>query len=232
MDSTQIAVSPSLVAAARTRASFDWSESVIVVPAVLALLAVVSFLFVDLPLGAWVKVGSFPDGIDKFLEASEHFGTFYGHVLIFLLIFAMDPAHRRNLVRLGAAAWSAGLATNVIKLLIARTRPKYHDFASLASGHGFLGFAPGLPGGSRIQGFPSAHTATAVGFAVALAHVYPRGRRVFYLLAGLVGLQRIATSSHFASDVLAGAAVGWLVGVAFTSSRVGRRFDSFETSAP
>ena len=48
-------------------------------------------------------------------------------------------------------------------------------------------------------------------------------------MAGIVGLQRIATSSHFASDVLAGAFVGWIVGHLFTSrNRLTSRLDSFE----
>ena len=239
MDPTQFALSPASTRSLDT-ARHDSSRqhsfrisSAIVIPTGLAISAFVAFFLVDRPLAGLLKTTSLPDGIDKFLEAAEHFGTFYGHVLAFLLIAALDPAHRRQLVRIAAAAWSAGLAANVIKLFIARTRPKYFDFTSLTAGHGFLGFAPGLPGGSRIQSFPSAHTATAVGFAVALAHVYPKGRGVFYLFAALVGLQRIATSSHFASDVLAGAVVGWLVGHAFmTSNRLTRRFDSFEAITP
>jgi membrane-associated phospholipid phosphatase len=202
------------------------------VPAVLIALAVIAIVVVDLPLAALAKRGGLPDGLDKFLEAAEHFGTFYGHVIAFLLIGALDPAHRRHIVRIAAAAWSAGLAANLVKLVIARTRPKYFDFNSLTAGHGFLGFAPGLPGGSRIQGFPSAHTATAVAFCVALSSVYPRGRNVFTLLAILVGLQRIATSSHFASDILVGACIGWLVGHAFTGrNRLTNRLDTFEAAS-
>jgi membrane-associated phospholipid phosphatase len=199
------------------------------IPATLLTLSGLSISTIDIPLASLTKRISFPDGIDKFLEAGEHFGTFYGHVLIFLVIWALDPAHRRSIARIAAAAWSAGLAANLVKLCIARTRPKYFDFDSLSAGHGFLGFAPGLPGGSRIQGFPSAHTATAVGFAIALAFVYPRGRSVFLFLAAIVGIQRIATTSHFASDVLAGALVGWIVGHLFTSRNfLTSRLDSFE----
>ena len=231
MDSTPIAAAAPLLHLAPDRANLRASPSSLVgaVPVTLIAMALLSIAAIDLPLAALAKGRSLPDGIDKLLEAGEHFGTFYGHVLIFLVIWAIDPAHRRSIVRIAAAAWSAGLAANIVKLCIARTRPKYFDFESLAAGHGFLGFAPGLPGGSRIQGFPSAHTATAVGFAIALAYVYPRGRTVFLLMAGIVGLQRIATSSHFASDVLVGAFVGWIVGQLFTSrNRLTSRLDSFE----
>ncbi|OAI57894.1 hypothetical protein AYO47_01545 [Planctomyces sp. SCGC AG-212-M04] len=235
MDSTPIAAAaPSLpLTQDHARLQLPWLSSLnVAIPGALVVLAIVSAASIDLPLGAFAKRGSLPDGIDKFLEAGEHFGTFYGHVLIFLTIWALDPAHRRSIVRIAAAAWSAGLAANIVKLCIARTRPKYFDFDSLTAGHGFLGFAPGLPGGSKIQGFPSAHTATAVGFAIALAYVYPRGRNVFLLLAAIVGLQRIATSSHFASDIFAGACIGWIVGHLFTSrNSLTSRLDSFEATS-
>jgi len=232
MDSTPIAATapPISLAPLQPELRSRWLSSLdSAVPGALVALSLLSIALVDIPLASFAKGGSFPDGIGKFLEAAEHFGTFYGQVLIFLAIWALDPAHRRSIVRLGVTAWSAGLAANVVKLFVARTRPKYFDFDSLTAGHGFLGFALGLPGGSKIQGFPSAHTATAVAFAIALAHVYPRGRTVFLLMAGLVGLQRIETNSHFASDVLAGAFVGWIVGTFFTSrNSLTSRLDSFE----
>ena len=51
----------------------------------------------------------------------------------------------------------------------------------------------------------------AVGLAVMLSSLFPRGRVLFSVMAILVGMQRIVVSAHFPSDVFAGAAVGWLV---------------------
>ncbi len=232
MDSTSVTALGSPIAGGASRFHFELPGGK-TVPGVLLVLAILSVAFVDRPLAALISRDGVPDGLKKLLEAAEHFGTFYGHVLAFLLIALLDREHRRRLVRIGAAAWSAGLAANVVKLLVARTRPKYFDFDSLTAGAGFLGLAPGLAGGSRIQSFPSAHTATAVAFAIALSHAYPRGRAGFFILAGLVGLQRLATSSHFASDVLAGAIVGWIVGQLFTSSNaMTERFNTFEAATP
>ncbi|MCE9527851.1 MAG: phosphatase PAP2 family protein, partial [Planctomycetales bacterium] len=50
-----------------------------------------------------------------------------------------------------------------------------------------------------------------------LAYLYPRGRWLFAILAALVGLQRMHSLNHYLSDVLAGAAIGTLVGIAATS---------------
>jgi membrane-associated phospholipid phosphatase len=74
-------------------------------------------------------------------------------------------------------------------------------------GQWFSALGAGSPG----QSFPSAHTATAVGFAAALTWLYPQGRLLFPLLAVLVGCQRIACGAHYLSDVLVGAAAGCLV---------------------
>jgi membrane-associated phospholipid phosphatase len=66
--------------------------------------------------------------------------------------------------------------------------------------------------------FPSGHAITA--FAAAAAILAARGRRAAWwpvplvlLLAGLVGLSRIAVGAHWPLDILAGAAGGWLSGL-------------------
>jgi membrane-associated phospholipid phosphatase len=190
------------------------------------------FAFIDIPVAHWLRETEVPDGIEKFFEAAEHFGTFHGQVLALLLMYALHPEGRRRLFRVAAAAWCAGLAANIVKLTVSRCRPKYFDFSSVTASHGFLGIFDFGAGGSRCQGFPSAHMACAVGFCVALSHLFPRGRHVFALIAVLVGLQRMESSSHFASDVVAGALVGWLVGLLFTGGRIGRVFDAIEAPEP
>jgi membrane-associated phospholipid phosphatase len=193
----------------------------------------VLFQWVDVPLARWLSGSPIPRDLQKALEAAEHFGTFYGEVLIIGALFASIPGDRRQLPRVAASAWIAGLSADVMKLLIARWRPKYFDFVSVTSSHGFLALFPFGEGGSRHQSFPSAHTATAVGFCIALSHLYPRGRVAFWMLAALVGLQRMESQSHFASDVIAGALVGWLVGRFMTGdSVIAKRFDRFEAAAP
>ncbi len=50
--------------------------------------------------------------------------------------------------------------------------------------------------------------AAAAGLTAALIWLYPRGRWLFVLFAALAGCQRMASGSHFPSDVLWGAAIG------------------------
>ncbi|MBI5042947.1 MAG: phosphatase PAP2 family protein [Nitrospirae bacterium] len=60
--------------------------------------------------------------------------------------------------------------------------------------------------------FPSGHTASSFALAAILSSVYPKGRYIFYSLAGIASLSRIYLDSHFASDVFAGAVIGAWIG--------------------
>jgi membrane-associated phospholipid phosphatase len=131
----------------------------------------------------------------------------------------------------GVEAVTVGLvATGAVKLLAGRTRPyvdkaRPHDFA----------FARGFRG-SHSQSFPSGHTtvgfATAAGVTSTVAAHSPGARwplgAALYGSATLMGLARIYEDRHWASDVVGGAAVGTLSGLAvsrYHRTRPGGRVD-------
>jgi membrane-associated phospholipid phosphatase len=149
------------------------------------------------------------------LSIGVYFGDGLGVAILMLTVFVLDPARRWALPRLLCCAYGAGLAANGLKLLLARKRPHSFDFAVGDVWATFGTWLPGTSLGSKWQSFPSAHTATAVGFAAGLVWLYPRGRWLFPLFAVLVGCQRIQSGAHFTSDVLAGAALGSLIALAF-----------------
>ncbi|MBK0402337.1 phosphatase PAP2 family protein [Adhaeribacter sp. BT258] len=71
----------------------------------------------------------------------------------------------------------------------------------------------GGEGGRKHQSFPSSHTSTAFTFATSIATVYKDHKwipPVAYGMATLVGLSRIHDNQHWATDVMAGAAVGFI----------------------
>lgn len=165
----------------------------------------------------------------------ELFGDAQGVVLIVLVIFLFSRATRPYLPRVVACAFGGGLAADVVKLLVVRVRPRAFDLQGgvLQSFHGFRLWVPLHHGSglwdSGLQSFPSAHTATAVGLAVGLAWLWPRGRNGFLALAMLVACQRVVVSAHFLSDTLIGAAVGGLVAAYCIDRRgLGQRFDRWE----
>ena len=125
-------------------------------------------------------------------------------------MWQLDRSRRWAVPGVAATALLSGLAADGVKMLIARARPHHFDFL----GSVWSSFGPWLPLGSlgsASQSFPSAHTATAVGLAIALICIYPAARGLFCVLPLLVAYQRMDSGAHFLSDVLCGAAVGCLV---------------------
>jgi membrane-associated phospholipid phosphatase len=192
----------------------------------------VAALLVDQPVAQYVKLGKVPGDFKSLVRLSEAFA--YGGTvgLIILLAAVLDPRGWRVVPRLAITAFGAGLLADGLKLLVARERP------SLAEASGpildtFVGWLPLFQGNHRLQSFPSGHTATAVGLAVALGTLYPRGWWLFVAIAALSGFQRIESESHFLSDVLVGAAIGCLVGAGCTArTRLGRWLAVREGEAP
>lgn len=171
----------------------------------------------DHRLSGFIKSHRLRGDAADLLHAAEHFGTPFGAVLILVTIWLTHPEMRQ---RLGRVLWVpiiAGMSANIIKLLISRRRPNAFEFEQsiLASFEGMFRLGSG---GSRLQGFPSAHTAFAFGFAVMLGTMWPVARKWFLCLAILVAAQRVGSCAHFPSDVCAGAALGWLIGWYSTGS--------------
>jgi membrane-associated phospholipid phosphatase len=118
-----------------------------------------------------------------------------------------------------------------IKLLAGRQRP-FVDVKNPYSFQLWRGFE-----GDQYRSFASGHSTTAFAFASTLTREtqfwWPHGAflvgTVFYGGATMVGLSRIYNNMHWASDVMAGAAIGTIVGlkvVKYTHSHPGNSIDN------
>lgn len=198
-------------------------------PWLLLLAGVFSFFCLDQSLGQKFAARPVRGELSDLLSAAEHFGTPYGQLLILLSILTVQQFRAPRVVRIFTGAAVAGLTADVIKMLLARTRPRGFDFHAGTVLDTFTGWFPLGAGGSNAQSFPSAHTACAFAFAALLVWAYPAGRRAFVALALLAGLQRICAGAHFPSDVCCGAALGWMVGESFVRvPAIASRFDRLE----
>lgn len=154
----------------------------------------------------------------------EYFGSFgvgYGlkHAAYWLGLGGLQAAVAGGLIlagmiwnhlRITATGWAAlisvaasGLLVQVFKHLVGRPRPGQNMDAWQLQGFTFE---------SDMHSFPSGHAATSFALAAVLAARFPRLAWVFYLIAALIGIGRVAGGSHFASDVIAGCILGLMVG--------------------
>ena len=182
-------------------------------------------VFVDLPLANSIHEHGLPEPLRRPVRLAEMFGWGGSVALLIFTAAILDRRGWRIVPRLALGALGAGLLADGVKFLIARLRPAAADLTGnvqdtfvawlpLVTGHSM-----GRPYGHALQSFPSAHAATAAGLAVGLAALYPRGRWLFVAFAVLACVQRIDAQAHFASDVLAGAALACLVGALLASAR-------------
>ncbi len=101
-----------------------------------------------------------------------------------------------------ASIIAAGIITPLVKFTVGRVRPN-------ASDHTF-DFKPF----SGSYSFPSGHVTQAFAVASVISAHYDKWwvQGLSYGLAGVVGYSRIEQNSHYASDVVAGAIIGTVVG--------------------
>ena len=117
-------------------------------------------------------------------------------------LFKDDRAKACGLDGLAASVIAAGFVSEAIKAVTGRERP--------FNNNGEFRFKPF----SRHDSFPSGHTTNAFALATVISsHYHNTWVRVgCYTVATLVAYARVDYDVHFASDVLAGGAIGFAVG--------------------
>jgi len=171
-----------------------------------ASLAVVgTALAIDRPLRDEMRRHS---GDNAFITQVERFGAQYAAGVVggFYIVGALaDDKTSMQVAQDGIAASliASGIITPAIKLVAGRSRPRDNE--------GAYNFKPFSNGNSS---FPSGHTTEAFALASVIANHYDETwvTCASYSIAGLVGLARSYHQAHFASDVVAGAMIGTLVG--------------------
>jgi undecaprenyl-diphosphatase len=140
---------------------------------------------------------------------------YFGAVWI-ALAAALALATRKSLgfpvLLTATSVWTADLIALGLKAALERPRPSQ----TIPQADPLMGAI----GGS----FPSGHAATAFAGAVALSYLWRRGTPLFLLLAVAISFSRVYVGVHYPGDVLAGAALGTVVGLAWVAAlRLPRR---------
>jgi undecaprenyl-diphosphatase len=172
-------------------------------------LSVTLLFYFDKPVAIWVRTIHDRKSAEfvRYFDIPLYFLT-HGAALIIIacLFFVAGRFFGRKYIETGKALavsfLISGIAAQALKHLFGRARPRLTDDLV------FVG--PSFRGG--YDSFPSGHTTVAFCFAYTISQYFPRYRGVFYFLASVIGISRIESTSHFSSDVVAGAAVGLILG--------------------
>lgn len=171
-----------------------------------------AMIFLDAAAIRWV--GHLPQWINTAFNEFTDFGQSQWFLVPFGVLYLLAVAVASSQVGrfaygvLGALAVRVGflflaiglpgLVGAIVKRLIGRVRP---------SALGPYAYEP-LSWRTEHASLPSGHTTVAFAALVAIGAVVPRLRPVLWVYAVLIGVSRVVVSTHFPTDVIAGAAFG------------------------
>jgi lipid A 4'-phosphatase len=175
-------------------------------------------LWLDRPLARYFQAGD--DRLGSWFRRISDLGLGWGWlllsggfaILLFLLARTqhLAPWRARFTSRALAAGFvfvsvaSSGLAADIVKILVGRTRPK------LWALDGSFAWT-GLAWRSDHWSFPSGHVANATGLALALYFLWPRHAAAYALFVALIALARIGAAQHYLGDTIGSVWIAVLV---------------------
>jgi membrane-associated phospholipid phosphatase len=180
-------------------------------------------LFLDIPLSSWARNSGLAGWLKNHVLLTHIIripGNFYFTLAVCAAMLAVEwSAGFRfggRLVKNAMIVLLAGMLSGLnapLKLLFGRIRP-YHDVPPFEL-HPFR-FA--LVNAEASFSFPSGDASLAFAMAMSLTLTMPRLRPLWWTLAVIVAIERVAENAHYPSDVVAGAALG--VAVAMIANRL------------
>jgi undecaprenyl-diphosphatase len=130
-------------------------------------------------------------------------------IIFFVLtaLFLWRENKRRWILPLWMSLGVSGLVGFILKIMIQRARPYQLGIISLLPGlaeasHSIWNFS-----------FPSFHAMFAFCAIPILVEQFPRLKKVWIVFAVLVAFSRVYLGLHFVSDIIAGALIGYLIGM-------------------
>lgn len=177
--------------------------------ALLGLLAVfLTLAWADETIAGWVERRRIPSLVKGkwWIESIKIFGNYFFALFLAAVLYWKHPLSWRPAGLLALTAIAGSIST-LIKWVAGRKRP--------FTGNGPLDFRPFRDGwyGFTHQtnlAFPSGHACISFSTATALAIWFPRWRGLFYGLAIIVSVERVAENAHYLSDSIAGALLGYV----------------------
>ena len=159
------------------------------------------------------RTGTYQDFNHVFSGKATDLGTLVTPISLYAAgLIRKDSYMQKTALLAGVAVADTEILTVVMKGATSRLRPR-----DVPAGGDFGDTWFQSKGSNWLRGhgsFPSGHTIAAFSVATVISRRYPKYRwlpYVAYGLAGVVGFSRVTLSSHFPSEVFAGAALGYSI---------------------
>ena len=167
--------------------------------------ALLSFIFLDRAIAEFFHTHPLP-----FFSFITSLGNAAPYLVVSLLFFLWyrnkNKLFAKKALFIFASIAISGIIVDILKILIARPRPKIYFSEHLYMPE-FFKFK------AAFWSMPSGHSATAFALGVGLGLLYPKKKYLFWFLAALVALSRVVLTQHFLSDVLVGGMIGAVTAV-------------------
>jgi membrane-associated phospholipid phosphatase len=173
-----------------------------------AAVCAVCYAFIDIPAAGFSA--SLGPGIKNIFELITRFGLSNPYLVITAIgiiwfgFVQKRPFLRNAAIFIFAAVALAGLANDLIKYLVGRSRPKLFLTSQI---YGFRPFALRYD----YQSFPSGHANTIAALCYSLFLLRGRFWYVYLIVALAVMTSRVVLNAHYPSDVIFGAYLGILI---------------------
>lgn len=170
-------------------------------------LVAVSYFYWDIPLAIYCKsLNREVVDIAELVTISGEARWYY--ILLILTYFPLriiwkNKTWSMKLLFIFLSLSASGLVNLVVKWLAGRNRPINYFTHGL---YGFNYFGVGY----ELTSLPSGHAVTAFSIASAVSILFPRAGIAAFVIAISIGTTRIILTSHYLSDVIAGAGIGIL----------------------
>lgn len=152
----------------------------------------------------------------------QQWGDLVCILLVLAAVWLLDKARRPRLWDAAAAIATTAVLIKVLKILIGRPRPVFHDPSFFCGPFRqypltregvtdlYYPWQVWRPIWSDLWSMPSSHTAAAVCLSVILVRLYPRLAVLAVPLVLVVGACRMLFSAHYPTDVVAGLGLGFV----------------------
>lgn len=189
-------------------------------PVTAAVVLGAAVLLLDNPIRDAIRGLPIGGDVKREFESLQQFGGLTSIAVVALVIALLQPARLRRVLDWLAAVALGSLLFNAMKVATGRLRPRITTedawigpLGKFDAGHAIVHpYEFWKPDVFASLSMPSTHTTHAAIAGVFLAHMYPPLRFLVWPWVAIVALARVYFGSHWPSDVVVGACLGFALG--------------------